>query len=248
MIRKSDWDAVEEELMNEERRKLGDPSTAEEMLAYTRGELSPEQEERVREVLVCRPDLAEALTKPFPEDDAQPGDPGYLSEAELDKQWVRLQGKIGSNVVPIRTDYWRNASLALAAALVLALGGLLWLAQARRVDEPRVLSGGQLLMPEGRRGGSTPGPVLSFDGESQLVSVSVIGQQEFPAYRLDIVNSSDRRLWASGVVKPRTDETFGIMLPRKFLKPGEYRIVLYGVDGERSERLNAYGFVVPEQP
>jgi hypothetical protein len=247
MIRKSDWDAVEEELMNEERRKLGDPSTAEEMLAYTRGELSPEQEERVREVLVCRPDLAEALTKPFPEDDAQPGDPGYLSEAELDKQWARLQRKIGHPADPIRIDHWRNASFALAAALVLALGGMLWLAQARRADEPRVLSGGQLLMPDGRRGGSTPGPVLSFDGESQVVSVSLIGQQEFPAYRLELVDSSGRRKWASGVLKPRSDDTFGILLPRT-LKPGEYRIVLYGVDGERSERLNAYAFVVPEQP
>src|SRR5688500_16910631 len=94
MITKSDWQAVHQEMTAEERRKLGEPPTTEEMLAYSHGELSAENVERVKAWLVCNPDMARALMEPFPSDDAKPGDADFLSEEELSKRWASLQQSI----------------------------------------------------------------------------------------------------------------------------------------------------------
>ena len=74
MITKSDWEAVQQGMTAEDQRRLGEPPTAEEMLAYSRGELSGETAGRVRAWLAGNPDLVRALMEPFPADDAKPGD------------------------------------------------------------------------------------------------------------------------------------------------------------------------------
>src|SRR5436309_6784429 len=90
MTTKSELSAANRDLIAEKRASLGDPPSAEEMLAYTRGELAPGEEARIRELLIAYPDLARTLTAPFPEG-AEPDHPDYLSEHEFARHWKALQ-------------------------------------------------------------------------------------------------------------------------------------------------------------
>ena len=84
--------AVVNELVEEGRERLGEPPSDETLLAYSRGELSEEEADRVQELLALYPDSVRdlaALTS-FPEK-AAPGDPDYLSDEELQRHWVALQ-------------------------------------------------------------------------------------------------------------------------------------------------------------
>ena len=51
MTTKTEWQAVNQALMADDRRRVGEPPAAEEALAYMRGELSEEEAVRVRERL-----------------------------------------------------------------------------------------------------------------------------------------------------------------------------------------------------
>src|SRR3712207_3458883 len=93
MITKTDWRTVNEQLMNDHRPRL-DPPTADEMLAYTRGELSAEDEQRLQERLVRHPDLVRTLTAPFPTEGAKPGDPDYVSDEEYPAHWRALHARM----------------------------------------------------------------------------------------------------------------------------------------------------------
>jgi hypothetical protein len=233
MIAKSDWQTANEQLMAEERRRAGDPPTAEEMLAYTRGELSSEEEARVRERLLGYPDLVRTLTEPFPEP-AQPGDPDFLSDIEFARRFREGSGRV---------DLWRYAT-AIAASVAVVFGLLLWQAGVRRL-EPRVVGEQQVLFPDGRRGTGIDAVALAAGGDSVLLIARLIGQRDFDRYRIAIVDAnSGGQLWASDAPPPEGD-SFVLLVPRRFLKPGLYRLVIYGVIGKSEERLATYSLRVP---
>jgi hypothetical protein len=90
MTDKTEWQEANRRLMAEQRQKLGDPPTAEEMLAYSRGEMSAEEEERIRELLVAYPELARMNSAPFPEE----AEAGVSKEAIRDG-WNDVQRRLG---------------------------------------------------------------------------------------------------------------------------------------------------------
>ena len=245
MITKSEWQAVNRQLMAEDRQRLGEPPTAEEILAYTRGELSPEDETRVRERLVCHPDLVRALAVPFPAEPAKPGDPDYLSEDEFAKHWEVLQKRMR----PHRVVRFPHAWTAIAAACAIVFGALFWQAEwrarrlAKELNEPRVAWEEYVLPAEGQRGGGNATAVLPAEGDTVLLRAPVYNQPHYAGYRLEIVDPSatpPRVLWSSTGVRRSDDDTFDILVPRAFLRPGRYQVVLYGVDRAREERLMSY--------
>lgn len=264
MITKSDWQVVHEELLAEERRRLGSamPDT-EDFLAYLRGELSEERAERVREALVCNPELARALTEAFPEDEAAPGEPGYVSDDEIDARWTSLQKlmRVANGEAIPRPDarvlqFWKRTSAALAAAVVvLVCGGILWQWQAgtRRDDAPRVVSlQERWLQPdEGRRGGADTSASTPAEGDTLVHLAPPSDQRTFAVYRLEIIDH--------GTVPGKTrvtidrlerseDGAFSLIVPAASLNPGRHELVLYGVDGGKVERLTSYTLRVPPQP
>lgn len=254
MTNDADWQAVQQEMTEEERRKLGEPPTAEEMLAYTRGELSAEDAGRVRAWLVCNPDLARALMQPFPSDDAKPGDPDFLSPEELAKQWASLQQRIqdpakagGARVLRFPSPW-----TALAAALALVFAGLYWQAEsrARRLDralhEPRALES-QLLLPDGRRG-VEQATSLTANGERFVLDLALFNAARFETYRVEMSDENpepSRQPWRSAAIRAADEETLSVDISRTYLKPGRYRIVVYGIEGSREERLDSYTLRVP---
>ena len=246
MITKSDWRTVSQHFMADERRRVGEPPTAEEMLAYSRGELSAEEEARVRERLVCYPELVRTLTEPFPAEGAEPGDPDYLSDEDFAKHWASLQSR-RTRKPPVnrRVQFWRGVA-ALAAAIIAVLGVSLWRAR-ERLSQPTLLWEEQVLFPDGRRGPSGQPATLTAEGDSILLVVPVLGEREFQRYRLEIVSAvSDRTLWSSTAPHPGESRSFVIVVPRRFLKPGTLRVVVHGVAGASEERLAMYSLRVPE--
>jgi hypothetical protein len=257
MTSNSDWQAVQQEMTAEERRKLGEPPTADEMLAYTRGELSGETAGRVRAWLACNPDLARALMQPFPEDDAKPGDPDFLSQEELAKHWASLQHRIhdSSNASAARVFQFPSRWTALAAAVALVFAGLFWQAEskARRLagelHDPRALES-QMLLPDGRRGEEQQSTPLIAKGDHVVLKLALFDASRFETYRVEMrdENASSSRLpWRSAAIGAADDETLSINVSRAYLKPGRYRIMVYGIEGVSEKPLDSYALRVPSR-
>jgi hypothetical protein len=147
-------------------------------------------------------------------------------------------------------NVWRTAA-AIAAALAITLGGLLWQSAeharllTQQLTEPRV-AGYQLLLPDGQRG---PGGVSTLTpvGDSYLVATPILGAVPFDTYRLEIVDLTTRRsVWRrDGLPRPDSD-TFAILIPRQTFHPGMFQVVLYGVNGKLAEKVATYTVSVPK--
>src|SRR5205823_3764394 len=109
---------------------------------------------RVRELLIAYPELARAITQPFPNEDVKEDDPDFLPPSEIEARWRSFQKRIEREPVERDVRFWRLASAALAAAVAIAFSGLLWqrAASNRDANAPRLVSEGQLLLPDGQRG------------------------------------------------------------------------------------------------
>jgi hypothetical protein len=247
MITKSELQVVYQQ-MRAEHRPAGEPPTAEEVLAYFDGELSDADEARVRELLVAYPEMARAATVPFPSDDARPGDPGFLSEAELSKRWESLRRRIDQPRGARVLQFWQAAA-AIAAVLAIAFGSLLWQSQvnARRLTaqagQPQVIPDEVVLEPDGRRGPGEAATTVTPEGNSYLLVASVLNPEHYDKYRLEIAvvtPNGPRTVWQSAALTRRPDDTFLIDVPRAFLPPGLYRVVVYGSKGGPEEQVAGY--------
>jgi hypothetical protein len=245
MITKSELHDAHRRMLDEKRAQLGDPPTAKEMLAYSRGELSPDDEERIRELLASYPELARTLTEPFPTDEPKPGEPGYVSDDQLKQRWIALEKHLyappaqqGARVL----QFWRVTS-ALAAAIALTFGALLWQARAA-LGRPRVASESRYLSPDDRYRGEGTTATLTPGGDAYTLVTPLMSQPIFAAYRLEIVDAHDRSLWKSGPLVERDNDTFVILVPRAFLAPGSYKVVLYGVGSSGEKQLDKFSMII----
>ncbi|HEX8169014.1 MAG TPA: hypothetical protein VF824_00570 [Thermoanaerobaculia bacterium] len=242
MISKSDWQAVYDELTEADRHRLGEPPTVDELMAYSRGELSPKDAERVSELLGLYPDLAHALAAPFPEEDAKPSEIGYVSPAQISANWNALQPRLEKPRPPRTYNGWRT-SFAIAATVAIVCGALLWRAESR-LRAPRVITDDYLLTPGAARGGAESSMVVAAKGESLLLIVSLFGAQPAQSYRIEIVDDHAKQVWKSDPLPPPVNESFNVILPRTFLRPGRYDVVLRGA-GEKE--LATYPLRVPSR-
>ena len=233
MITRSDWVSVG-----------GEPPTSEEMMKYTRGELSPEDAATVRERLVAYPDLVRTLTAPFPQEGAEPGDSDYLSDQEFAAHWASLQQRMHRSRV---SQFWPVIS-AIAAALAITFGTLLVQTKAelrRERLQPRIVWDEQPLLPDGQRGGGEQPATLTAYGESFLLLVPV-SSSTFDDYRIEIINhATHQSLWTSPTIPLANKSAIAVDVPRDFLKSGTYEVVLIGVSGERQERVATHTLRAP---
>jgi hypothetical protein len=242
MTTKSELSAANRELMAENRLAIGEPPTAEEVLAYTRGELGPDEEARIRERLIAYPELVRTLTTPFPEP-AEPDHPDYLSDHEFARHWKALQKRRrrpGGGL-----QFWR-AFGAIAAAVAVVFGALLWRAEMQ-LKQPQAVSELQDLYPDTQRGLGGQPNTLTTNGESYLLVPSLpadLAVDKLRAEIIDVANRS-RTIWSSKAMRRTPDGSFVILVPRDSLKSGTYRLVVYGITGERQEPLSSYALRVP---
>lgn len=262
MTNKSDWQEAERRLGAEERKTLGEPPTAEEMLAYSRGELSESEEERIHDFLVAYPELARAYSAPFPEAPRE-GDPDAVSDEELRAGWSVLLRRLGRNrgTADPRAEAQRGRVVfrhyvptAVAAALAVVFFALYVQAESRaRYHEragrlPRVLTTPQALEPDGNRGSAGAPTMLSKDGEAYLLEPHLINQVRHPHYRLDLVDASSKLLWTNSTALPDADDAFLITIPHNFLTAGQtYRLRIFGIDGESQTEVGTYDVLAPAE-
>lgn len=241
MITKDEGQIINRALMADDRRRVGEPPSPDEMLAYKRGELSPEEEERMRERLVCYPELLRALIAEFPSEEAQPGDPDYLSDIEFARHKARLPKAASAR----RFDF-RTAFSAVAATLVLLLGGFLWRAEWL-LRQPRAWDA-QVLQSDNSRGIGESQALTIGGADSVLLFVPFNDEREFDTYRLDLQDASSdppRPLWRKDDLRHTGDVAISVAVPTTLLKAGRYRIVLHGVNGTRDDIIGTYTFHVP---
>jgi hypothetical protein len=242
MTTKSELSAANRELMAETRRTLGEPPTAEEALAYLHGDLSPDDEARIRERLIAYPELVRTLTTPFPEG-AEPDHRDYLSEHEFARHWKALQKRSRRPDGGLR--FWR-AFGTIAAALAVVFGGLFWRAETE-LKKPQAVWEQQDLYPDGQRGIGGQLNTLTAKGESYLLVPILSSDLAVEKLRAEVVDAANpsRTVWRSEVVARTPSGSFVILVPRDSLKPGTFRLVVYGITGERQEPLSSYTLRVP---
>lgn len=225
-----DWTDARREIAAADRKRLGDPPTAEEMLAYTRGELPAAEEQRIHELLAAYPELARTLAAPFPDDDG-----GLISEQELDKRWAQFGWRARASRP--RAPY---AWTALAAAIALVFAGLYFQAAIEQ-NRPRAISISEhLVLPDGHRGGGSTATVLKPDGDAVLLRVALMDDRPLSTYRVEL-KKDERTLW-TGTAAPSHDGTLPILVPRAFLEPGNYQLLVLSED----EHIGSYSLRVPE--
>ncbi|HYI11488.1 MAG TPA: hypothetical protein VEK57_20700 [Thermoanaerobaculia bacterium] len=252
MITKSDWQDVHDELIAENRQRLGEPPTDDEILAYMGGELSPEEEARVRALLVCYPELARVVAAPFPADDPKPGEPGYLSPSDVNRSWQSFRKRIGRDEPqgPRWLQFRPMWGAFAAAVLAVVVGALLWNARSG-VRQPvnAVAWEEQELILGGARGAGDEFVPLTVRGEKVALKLPLIRQPEFAGYRLELLDVSGpepRLVYDTTTVRMTEDVAVLAIVDWKDLTPGgRYQFVLYGVDGGREQQLGTYSFRVP---
>jgi hypothetical protein len=257
MIDKSEWQKANRELMAEERRKLGDPPTAEEMLAYSRGELSEAEDERIQDLLVAYPELARMFAEPFPEE----GDP--VPQEQLRAGWSALQRRLGGSEpllhprAETQRGRWllhRHVPMTIAAALAVIFFGLFVQAEsrarhhARRADQPRILAAPQELDPDGTRGADKTPTMLHKEGDAYLLKPRLINRVRHPHYQLELRDANDTPIWTNNTAQPDEDDTFQIEIPHPFLRAGEpYALRIVGVNGDTRALVALYDLAVPAE-
>ncbi|MFL6246476.1 MAG: hypothetical protein ACJ74H_10665 [Thermoanaerobaculia bacterium] len=247
MTTKPDWPAVPHERTAEERRKLGEPPTTEELMAYSRGQLSAADRARVQSWLDANPEMARALNQPFPDDDAKPGDPDYLSEDELSRRWTALQNEIRPKGRLVRFP----ALAALAASVAIVFAGLYWQARSdvRALSRPVLLDVTQVVDPENGRRGASGGPhLLNVTEDGAVCILQLSDPSRFQWYRIVIVNAqSEEEVWKSEPSQPQ-EGGLSVLIPRTFLRPGTYRIKVFGLnETRREEAVDSYLVRVPSR-
>jgi hypothetical protein len=242
MTTKSELAAANRDLIADDRASLGEPPTAEEVLAYSRGELAPEDEANVRERLIAYPELMRTLTTPFPEP-AAPDHPDYLSDHEFARHWKALQKRRQRPDGGLQ--FWR-AFGAIAAVLALVFGALLWRAEMQ-LKQPQAVWEQQDLYADGQRGLGGQPNTLTANGEAYLLVPPLPTDLAVDKLRAEIVDAANppRTVWSSNALPRTPDGSLVIVVPRGFLKPGTYRLVVYGITGERQEPLSSYTLRVP---
>jgi hypothetical protein len=241
MMNQSDWQAVRDSMIADDRAKLGDPPTVEELLAYERGQLSNEDAERVQQLLVAYPELAHAYAASFPDDDASlPGD-------VIDRQWnaFRAGGPINGPVLPFRRSM--AAMAAIAATVAIVFGALLW-QQRTETLQPHVLPE-HVLMPDGRRGLAEQHYTITADGDPVLLVIPISGPADYETYRLELVRGdSHERIWASEPLRATTSNSFYVEIPSRALRPGTYQIIASGLRGTAQAQVATYTVDVRRAP
>lgn len=220
------------------------PPTAAEMLAWSRGELPADQARRIEERLAAFPELAAVYSDPFPADDAQPDDPHYLSPDQVGARWSAFKREVHRDEP--RVVRFPQILNAVAAVLILVLGGLLWQSQMKvrklenELSTPRTPR--EYFLPvDGYRGRAPAGPPLER-GDAKLAFAFTNGPY-YETYEARIVDMKrGRTLWTKSGIQPNEAGEFEILLLDRFLQPGEYRIELYGTAGGKRSRLATYTF------
>ena len=239
-----DWRETRRELLEEGRRRVGPPPPVETVEALLRGELPEEEALRVREVLAYYPELVRVMTAEGSEDETA----AALTDEQRAEDHAHLRQKLGldagiaARVVelpPRRRAGFRSFAIAAGVVLALAAGSFFvvqrWPRQ-QRAPKPKVLIADNARTV---RGSSPPPPVILEPSTRYLLKPLYRPSHADREYRLELWSLGEtppRSVWRREGVRREVDGSFPTELSTDDLAPGEYRLVLYGIDGVAEPR------------
>lgn len=179
------------------------------------------------------------------------------SRAELEQAWRRFGerrslGK-GSSGRLAQASPW-----ALAASLLLSVGLFFWGNAAhqrlKESDRPEARVAHAYLDPQGQkaeRAGEAPERIV-LRPEIEQLSLS-LGLASIPTadrYRMELRSGDGRLLWSDPKVPREESGLFGVVLPRRFLEPGQYtiRILEGAASGPAGQLVAEYRFEAVRAP
>ena len=248
-------------IMAAKRKELGEPPTPEELLAYRDGRLDPGERERMEARIAVHPDAARALADlaAFPAIEPAPGTP-ELTDGDLDARWKAFRQRV-AELPPAPTHLSHRAPtarrqlfaprLAAAAGLVLAVG---WaggfLAGRASHDRPGSAVNVDIveLPPEKEGADRSPANAVELPAEELVLILGAPEESGFSDYEAHILDEQGSPVWARTGLHPRPLGTFHLSFQRGVLKPGTYRIHLFGKDGEHRKPLAIYELRLQEGP
>jgi Putative zinc-finger len=220
------------ELIEASPEPVNHPSP-DQWLAYHRGELAAEEEERLQEHLArCRDcfELAEGAAA-FAQADEEPGAAQEMETAAL---WrlLRPQFDPPQNVReiadrPRRTSRRLRLPTTLAALFFVALVGMTAWNFQLRAPRPNVPV---FTIAAGERGSA--GQELTTTADPQMLVL--LPAEELPVYLLTIRDAATGREWSSHELRPNRDLALTLDLPEG-LPPGRYRLELSDTAGKVRE-------------
>lgn len=222
-----------------------------ELAAYQAGALAAEDEERMLGHLVVCPECSgllldlEALMKPKPDADAIVSDHGKAAV------WRNLRETIHRDEGRRRAfaPFWLQA---IAAALLVSTVGLsIWVGSLRRtVDElsrPQVNAPVLDLYAGTVRGGESAAPGLAVPRGARFFTLILnpAGRRRFERYQVEIVPAQGGAVaWSGRDLKPNAYGSFSLIVPRRALDAGDYRVRLLGLAGAGVEPVEEYALRV----
>lgn len=233
MISREDWQTARDEMIAEGRQRY-EPPTVEEVEKLFKGELGEAEADRVRNLLTYYPEMARAMTMPFPEEAE-----GVLTaeETEAGLAEIRRRAKLPPARLP-RRRRTPSRPLALAAGIAVAVGiaGVaFWRSQLSQHEG--VI---KILYADGERGGlhRPRGPYeqapIELETKTDYILKPVFRPSHaYREYRLELFDlnaAAPRSVWSRSGVEREADGSYQAELSTKNFPPGRYRLVLYGVD------------------
>jgi hypothetical protein len=202
-----------------------------ELVDYEAGDVTAEERERIQEHLALCPSCAQAVLEVGPLPAVQ------MSERAVDEAWTRFSARSGA-----RPDRRRSALVpwSAAAALFLVVAGLA-VEVGRLRETAGSEDGAQIvdLLPVGedvQRSGGGEEAVEAPAWVGRLVLIlNLTHEPVLPAYAVRITAVDGREIWRGGEQRPGADGTLTLIVPRRLLPAGEYRIGLYGSGAPVSE-------------
>lgn len=263
-------------IMAAKRREVGGPPTPEELLAYRDGRLDPAERERLEARIAVHPDAARALADlaAFPEIEPAPGVPDVSAE-EVAARWQSFRQKLAdlpapqpaapearreAPVVPLHPErreprripaWWLAA--AASAALAVGLGNGFLAGRASRDSAPvsaiNVAISELRPIEEGGDRAAASAVDLPKDAEELVLVLGLDDAGELAAYEAEIRDAQGARVWSRKGLQPTPLGTFQLSFRRGVLKPGQYRIDLFGREegeGRERRRLARYALRIEE--
>lgn len=243
MVDNNDWESAYRDAIDRGRARV-DPPTPDELVAWSRGELPPSEEDRMRERLAYYPDLAAALAE---DDEDADDEPPLLTREQIATDWELIRQRLhppgGLRVpaelvaTPPRRSHWATIVPVVTTLLLAALfvRSRLTIDELRtQLDSPRENVERIELHATVPRGPASARPIVLQPSTQYLVlALNVtddIRSDRFHVEIRDLDTEPPATVWKSSITRG-SDGAFSIVIPRDFLTRQAYQIDLFSSTG-----------------
>lgn len=249
---KEELKAALEGFLSEARQGLEPHPSPDELVAYSAGELPAAEEARVQNHLALCPHCLELLLDFERFSEPGPDSEESIPAGEKAAAWQALQPRLAADVAPLRRSGLRRAfprlAYALAAGLFAAVVGLslrVWHLERSMADlsDPQVNAPVVDLLPASPlRGEPGERAVVELPPDSRFFALILNpkGSPDFAGYRAEILDAGGRVVWSEDGLEKNPHGSFTLILSRRFLRPGDYRLRLYGLEGGAGRLLEEF--------